>query len=313
MINDTVDIVLATFNGEEFLPQLLNSIVSQDYVNWQLYIADDLSEDRTCEILTEYKNKSVNINVSFNDKNKGVINNFEYLLKKTRSKYLMFCDQDDLWFPDKISKTINKLLELEKSVKTGTPLLVYSDAIIIDKNDNIVNDSFWHCAKINPQRNKINNLLLRNIVTGCTMGLNRELLEMATPFPIGIKMFDWWLALVASVFGEMSYIEVPLLKYRLHQNNTVGIKNKSIYTFIRKLFKGSFDPNLFHKNINELINQAKQFYNKYFHVLDNKTKEMLIDFINIYSYSFIKKRVILQKYSLWTNRLLDNTELIIRI
>ncbi len=190
---------------------------------------------------------------------------------------------------------------------------MYSDAIIIDENDCIVNDSFWHSAKINPRRNKINNLLLSNVVTGCTMAINRELLELATPFPLGIKMFDWWLALVASVFGEMAFVEVPLLKYRVHQNNSVGIKNKSFYTFINKIFKGSFDPDLFRKNMNELIIQAKQFYNTYFHVLDNKTKEILIDFTTIYSYSFVKKRMILQKNSLWTNKIIDNAELLLRI
>ncbi len=116
MKSKTIDIVLATYNGEDFLRQLLESIIIQDYKKWNLFISDDRSTDTTCEILHEYKKKSGNINASFNNNNIGVIKNFEILLKKTRSKYIMFCDQDDIWFPDKISKSVNKLLELEKSV-----------------------------------------------------------------------------------------------------------------------------------------------------------------------------------------------------
>ena len=138
---EKIDILLATYNGEKFVKEQIESILNQTYENFNLIISDDASTDNTLNILEEYEKKDTRIKVFKKEKNKGLIDNFEFLLKNVTSDYFMFSDQDDIWKKDKIEKSINKL----KEESLG---LVYTDLEIVDEKLNVIYPSYWKYKQI---------------------------------------------------------------------------------------------------------------------------------------------------------------------
>lgn len=238
MENSCVDILLATYNGEKYLKPQLDSILNQTYSNFRLLISDDFSSDNTRKILEEYSKKDKRIILYFQNKNLGVIKNFEFLLKKVENEYYMFSDQDDIWKENKIEESLKHIVETNSD-------LVYSDLEVVDENLNITYESYWKLKGIYSKIKKYNNfesLYLNNFVTGCTIISKKVLIEKILPLPNTSKyvLHDYWIALIISQNGKISYIDKPLIKYRQHKNNKIGSKKKSdeIKKFddIRKLF-----------------------------------------------------------------------------
>lgn len=222
---ERVDILLATYNGENYLVEQLESILSQSYSNFRLLISDDCSTDGTRKILEEYKEKDNRIQLFFQGKNLGVIKNFEYLLKKVESKYYMLSDQDDIWKNNKIERTVEKLENSESD-------LVYTDLEVVDENLNVTYKSYWKLKGIYKKVKKYNNfeaLYLNNFITGCTLISKKEFIDDILPLPNTSKfvLHDYWIALIISQKGKIAYIEEPLIKYRQHKNNKIGSKKQS--------------------------------------------------------------------------------------
>lgn len=222
---EKVDILLATYNGEKYLVEQLESILSQTYSDFRLLISDDCSTDGTRKILEEYKNKDDRIQLFFQGKNLGVIKNFEYLLKKVENDYYMLSDQDDIWKNNKIEKSIEKLKNSESD-------LVYSDLEVVDENLNVTYESYWKLKGIYKKIKKYNNfeaLYLNNFITGCTILSKKEYIKDILPLPNTSKfvLHDYWISLIISQKGKISYIEEPLIKYRQHKNNKIGSKKQS--------------------------------------------------------------------------------------
>lgn len=222
---ERVDILLATYNGENYLVEQLESILSQTYSNFRLLISDDCSTDGTRKILEEYKERDSRIQLFFQGKNLGVIKNFEYLLKKVESKYYMLSDQDDIWKENKIEKSVEKLENSESD-------LVYTDLEVVDANLNVTYESYWKLKGIYKKIKKYNNfeaLYLNNFVTGCTLISKGEYIRDVLPLPDTSKfvLHDYWIALIVSQKGKISYIEEPLIKYRQHKNNKIGSRKQS--------------------------------------------------------------------------------------
>ena len=234
---EKVDILLATYNGERYIKEQIDSILNQTHKEFRLLISDDGSKDKTREILEAYKNKDSRIEVYFQENNLGVVKNFEFLLGKVEEKYYMFSDQDDIWKEQKIEKSLKKIEE-------GFDL-VYSDLEVVDENLNVIYSSYWKLKGIYNKIKKYNNfeaLYLNNFVTGCTMISKKELINSFLPLPNTSKfvLHDYWISLILSQNGKIAYIEEPLIKYRQHKNNKVGSKKKSdelkSIDEIRKLF-----------------------------------------------------------------------------
>lgn len=221
---EKVDILLATYNGEKYIREQLDSILNQTHKEFRLLISDDGSTDETRNILNEYKAKDDRIEIFMQEKNLGVVKNFEFLLKKVDAKYYMFSDQDDIWKKEKIEKSLEK-------IKEGFDL-VYSDLEVVDENLNVTYKSYWKLKGIYKKIKKYNNfqsLYLNNFITGCTIISKKELIDSFMPLPNTSKfvLHDYWISLVISQNGKIAYIEEPLIKYRQHKNNKVGSKKKS--------------------------------------------------------------------------------------
>ena len=221
----TVDILLATYNGEKYIVEQIESILNQTHKEFRLLISDDGSTDNTKQIISEYEKKDKRITVFNQKENIGVVQNFEFLMTKVENEYFMFSDQDDIWKEEKIEKTLKKIEE------TGA-MLVYSDLEVVDSDLNITFESYWKLKGIYQKIKKYNNfesLYLNNFVTGCTIIARRELIEKSLPLPKTSKyvLHDYWISLIISQNGKISYVEEPLIKYRQHKNNKVGSKKKS--------------------------------------------------------------------------------------
>jgi glycosyltransferase involved in cell wall biosynthesis len=283
--NQNIDILLSVFNGEKYLEELLISLENQTYKNWTLYIRDDGSTDNSFNIITEFKSRNKNKVIVFKDRNIGVIKSFEFLINKSTSEYVFFCDQDDIWLEDKVSQMLKKLKELETEQKV--PTLVFSDMIIIDENSKIKTNSFWKYHGINPKHNTTNRLLIQNVVTGCASAINKSLIIQLKKIPKDIIMHDWWIALCASLIGKIDYINKPTLKYRIHNDNQIGAKTVSIKrAWEEGLIKSLKRPNEIYSNTCKQAVELLHFMEE--NKIENN-KSIVLDYINLKNRQFLKR------------------------
>ena len=298
-----ITIIISTYNGEKYLKNQLNSLFLQTFKNFQVLVRDDGSSDNTLEVL-----KSYDIKLIKTSKNLGAKESFSELLNyavaNSNSEYFMFCDQDDVWYSDKVEKTLLKIQAMEQECG-DIGLLVHTDLEVVDEKLNILNNSFMDFQKIDPMKNNFNNLLIQNTITGCTMLINRKLAQKCLSIPDSAIMHDWWIGLVACQFGNIGYVNEATMKYRQHTSNAIGAKGFDISFILKNMSKKiSLAENIF---------QAKAFLDRYRDKLDKNTIEMLEDFSTIESKSFWQKRKILLKHKLLKQGLIRNIGLLVKI
>lgn len=225
-MEEKIDILLATYNGEKYLKEQLDSILNQTYKNIRIIISDDCSKDTTPEILKEYQKKDDRIELHIQKNNLGVVKNIEFLLKEVKSPYYMLADQDDYWLPEKAEKSLEKLKE-EKAD------LVFGDLEVVDKNLNTMyssfNDYMLLTRKINKYINSYKVNYLYNCITGCTVLAKKETIEKIIPLPTNSKrvLHDHWIGLMVALNGKLAYVPEKYIRYRQHGNNEVGTEKIS--------------------------------------------------------------------------------------
>lgn len=290
-----VDIILATYNGEANLVQQLDSIIKQQCQDWRLVIRDDVSSDNTPALLEQYANKfNGKIKIIQNDGlNLGACQNFSRLLRHAEADYIMLCDQDDVWLPDKIQITLAKMKEMEATYGIDKPLLVHTDLRVVDANLKVLADSGWQYQKIDPVKGcYLNRSLVQNVPTGCTMMINRALRDIALPIPKEAIMHDWWLALVAAAFGRIGYVAHPTLLYRQHGENVSGAQAWETTRIVRRLLNLGNTK----KIIRDIQKQAGAFLKRYHDVLDPESREMIGIFAGLSDRGFLERRYYIMKY-----------------
>lgn len=224
MSKHEVDILLSTYNGAQFIPEQIESLLAQTNQGWKLLIRDDGSTDATLQLLYSYQAKyPERINV-IPGGNLGVIQSFNELLKLSDSPYVMFCDQDDRWFPDKVEIMLRAVRSVEEENSVAIPVMAFSDLALMDEEGAELNLGFWGQHGVNPHHSTLNRLLLQNVVTGCACIFNRALVQKALPIPQEAIMHDWWLALNAVLFGKLVVIDRQTVYYRQHSGNQVGAR-----------------------------------------------------------------------------------------
>jgi glycosyltransferase involved in cell wall biosynthesis len=229
-----VEILLATFNGEAYLAEQLDSIINQTYRNWTILVHDDGSTDNTMSIIKLYRDKyKTNIKILEDGITYGSAKeNFFHLLRASSAPYIAFCDQDDIWFPDKIKNAVSMMIE----IGDDKPALVHTDLIVVDSNKNTISNSMLDFQAIPRGNRSLLGILAVNNVTGCTMMINERAKALINNPGECAIMHDWWIA--ASVLfhkGEVRFLEQPSVMYRQHENNSFGAKryNPGI---LRRLF-----------------------------------------------------------------------------
>jgi glycosyltransferase involved in cell wall biosynthesis len=260
LYNKSIDIVLATYNGQEYIKEQIDSILSNEGYKKlvkRFIIIDDSSTDNTLELITQYASQHIEIEAYQNTSQLGVIKNFEKGMSYTTSQYIMLSDQDDVWLPSKITKNLTAIHYLEKK-QSQNPCLVFSDKEVVNASLNRIHASYFQLKKIPTQwHENLDNLLQQNMISGCTMLFNRALLEKALPIPHNCFMHDWWLVLFAKAYGDIALINEPLVKYRQHAHNQIGVGTVSWWKRLMNMYSLI---NNFQKKYLKIINQAQLFY-----------------------------------------------------
>lgn len=215
MTNSSVSVALATYNGEKYLREQLDSLLTQTVALDEIVVCDDGSNDKTVEILKEYSLKC-NLKYVVNEKNLGVNKNFEKAIRLCTNQYVAICDQDDIWFPRKIEVLLKKIREVE----SDRPCVVSSQSQSLSKNKGMepyrtIKDSVGVYAT----------LLATGNVQGCTLMLNRKMIDLLKPFPKSYKevmMYDGYISFVAATCGVKYNIGEVLMFYRHHETNVLG-------------------------------------------------------------------------------------------
>lgn len=233
----SVLVLLSTYNGQKYIPEQLDSLILQEEVNLTILIRDDGSKDNTIEILNHYKEENTNIELLF-EENIGAAKSFyrlmDYAMKHyPHYDYYAFCDQDDVWRPEKLKDLIE---EADKS--SNRYKLVYSNVYVTDEKLNIKKE-----LNKNPQISIYSNIVASGQL-GCTQLFNYALLEKACIISLQtinndyLPLHDGWISLVAfSLNGEVMYCKKPTMYYRQHSSNVVGNKNSNILKTITRRIK----------------------------------------------------------------------------
>ncbi len=209
-------VLLSTYNGEKYLNEQMMSLINQKEVDLDVLIRDDGSQDGTIKYLRELKDERINF---WEGENKGVVGSFFELIQRASDKYdfYAFCDQDDVWLEDKISKAVDNLKKFDKSI----PSLYYSGQIIVDERMNIL---YEHNLDI---KRSVEANCIFNQMAGCTAVFNNKLLQKLKEYtPSGIYGHDVWCYRVcAALEGNIVVDSKGYILYRQHCNNAVGMRN----------------------------------------------------------------------------------------
>ena len=225
-----VSIAIATYNGEKYLAEQLESIYNQNYKNIEVIICDDKSNDNTVNILEGFKTK-FGLKYSVNEYNLGVVENFEKAISKCAGEYIFLSDQDDIWMPNKIETLVNEI---------GDYSLIYSNGYLMNDNPQLrkISDLKWMKPfGIDSKQDEFYKYLIFNsFILGCSLMFKRELLNIALPIYRSHRNHDWWLVLCAENQCGVKYIDDALFYYRMHETNYSIMPKLSIQSKLFDLF-----------------------------------------------------------------------------
>lgn len=212
---------MASYNGEEFIKQQIESILVQLSSDDELIISDDGSNDATCDIIGSFDDERIRLIT--NPLPGSPVRNFEHALKHVRGNLIFLSDQDDLWEPHKVRIQAG-LLEFYD--------LVVSDCFLIDSTGSVTADSFYNLRGSGP--GFLKNLYINSFL-GCCMAFRRSIILKALPFPSGIAMHDIWIGLITELFGTTFFCPDKLVRYRRHNNSATQTCGTSSFSFTKKI------------------------------------------------------------------------------
>lgn len=284
--NEKISILLATYNGEKYISEQLDSILNQTYQNFELFICDDCSTDNTFSIIKDYSSRSDKITIIKNEKNLGFKNTFEKLCTYATGNYIAFSDQDDIWYPNRLERCLSSINGYD---------IVCSDSLLIDEFGNSMKMTLFDTLRI-PALLEYPELYFKhlfhaNFVQGATVLIKTDFVKKYLPIPDVFVFHDWWFALNASLNNGILYLPECLIKYRQHHNQiTCNVR----VSFIKEFF------NIKYPNISRHLQNGKN-YCQYF--LDNinlseDNRQYLIETIDFFDNQLMKNRKAAFKYFL---------------
>ena len=312
-----VDILLAAYNGARFIRDQIESILMQTFGGWRLLIRDDGSSDSTRQIIREFAERYPERIFEVRDGlgRLGPSGNFNALLEISDSDYAMFCDQDDIWLPEKIEVSLHKMREVEVRTGPDTPVLVHTDLRLVDSECALVAESAWKYWKLMPEKaKKINRLIVEGRIWGCTIIINRKLREMALPIPEGAIMHDWWVALSACSFGIIEHVPEPTILYSIHGNNHSGVsvrrrRHPSVIAMAQRLFS---NPGA-ESSLRETTRHAAAFYDRFAGSLDPGKGEIIRSYAGLGSKGPLARRYAILKYRMLKTGLKKNIRFLLHV
>lgn len=303
-MGSSVDILLATFEGARFLAEQLASIEAQTCPGWRLIVRDDGSTDDSPAILEGFAQRHAgHVRILRDGRGRlGPCGNFAALLGVSDAPYFMFCDQDDVWLPEKLGTMLGAISIAEKKHGAETPILVHSDLVVTDEVLRVLHPSFWrHARLLNPAKPPSSaSLVLRNFAIGCAAIGNAALREAAMPIPDGVYMHDWWVALVALVLGEIVAHNEATILYRQHQRNSLGGHGRSLVeTIARFISAPATELQRVRFFIQKSQQQAALLQNKFQGDMAPQFRAFLAEFSRLPQAGFLQRKSFLHRYRAW--------------
>ncbi len=216
-----VSVALATYNGERFIREQLDSILPQLSPGDEVIVSDDGSSDGTVDIILGYAEKDERVRL-IKGPGKGAVRNFEHAISQCSGDVIFLCDQDDVWLPGKVEAVLKKFDE------SGADLVLHNAKIVNEDLAEIV--SFFENRRV--AKGVLRNIY-KNSYMGCAMAFLSSLKRAALPFPKNLPMHDQWLGLVAEMYGKVAFIDEPLMLYRRHGGNVTGDRHSSLANMLK--------------------------------------------------------------------------------
>ncbi len=283
----SVSVALAVYNGEKYLAELLSSLQNQTLQPYELVILDDCSADDSIEIIKAFP-LSFEKKLFSNERNMGPVYTFKKLASLCNGNYIAFCDQDDIWIPEKLQLSLSEI----KKINTKIPGMVFTDLSVMDEEGKLMEYSYFKQRKIQACKLSFADILFGNVVTGCTTLINKAMARELLKMPLNVIMHDWWMALIAYSFGEYSFVNKSTVLYRSH-SNSVTKKDKT--SFIKIFFDEYKKKSAY---LHENIQQAIEFKKLYSSDLSRRDLKKLEQFINLQHKTFLHKRIVRDSRSL---------------
>lgn len=270
-----VAILLATYNGERYLDALIDSLLAQTVDDFMIYVSDGGSTDATMEIVARHAARLGDRFVLLPPapKRLNAAANFGRLLDATEAHHVLFCDQDDVWLPEKVALTLAEMRRMERRHGADAMLLVHTDLVVVDAALETIYSSYVERMHIRPDRNDLMSLLFRNVATGCTIAINRTLYLAAKPIPTEAMMHDHWLMKVAAAFGHTSFVNTPTILYRQHASNAIGAGAVGLRGFAMQMHRVVLGKGL--RVMLAYTLSIRIFVQRYGDRLDLRTREVL--------------------------------------
>ncbi len=310
-----IDVLLATHNGADFLDAQLRSLREQSEQGFRLLVRDDASTDATPALLEEWSARwpgKMEL-LDGGGLRLGACGSFAALLARSDADYAMFCDQDDVWLPEKIARTLGKMTAVERESGPDRPLLVHTDLAVVDASLRPLAPSYWRYQHLDVRRGvTLNRLLMQNVATGCAAMANRALVRKAVPIPAEAVLHDWWLALVAAAFGRIERLDEPTVCYRQHAGNQVGAVRWDLAHLARKAGK-LWDCGYLVEALAAGTRQAGAFLERFGPELTPPQRRAIEAFAGLGGCGFFRRRWRLARHGFYRSGLLRNLGLFARI
>lgn len=226
-----VSVAMATYNGEKYIREQLDSILAQTYTDFEIVVCDDCSKDNTISILREYEKNNNRIHIYENEQNLGFKKNFEKAAGLCCGDYIAFSDQDDIWTPDHLQILLDGINGYDCSGAANIYIDKYGNEIPLLQGTRIFpkTKKDWFFFELN-----------RNVFQGAAMMITKELRDKVLPIPDAVFTHDWWFALMAAQERGVNYLDVPILYYRrLSESVTIQDMDISLKGRIKKVFSFS--------------------------------------------------------------------------
>lgn len=285
------DILMATYNGGSFIQEQIESLLTQTRPDWRLLIRDDGSTDQTVSICGQYAARFPGRIVVIKDGlgQLGSTGNFNRLLRESDAEYSMFCDQDDVWLPDKIEKTLSAMHKLEGENSVGTPLLVFTDTTVVNEKLELISNSLLQylgrTTNVKPHQ-----VLLESPANGNTIMINKPLRELVSQMPKEVVYHDVWFTLAAAVFGKLSFVNQATILWRRHSVAVGGVKNRKLSRYLSVSFADH------RKYFYRRLGQCALFYNSFGQQMNDQDKSLFAAASQIPQVNWIMRRYLLIRH-----------------
>jgi glycosyltransferase involved in cell wall biosynthesis len=287
----TCDIILAVWNGQNYLPAMLDSLLSQTTSDFNVLVRDDGSTDGSLEILENYKPKfDGRLSVIAGKPTGSATANFAILMRETKANYVLFADQDDVWKPEKVKLTLRSLKDAEAKYGKSTPIYFATDIAVVNKDLEMISPSYWKWKRLKPSMmGKLSQSLICVPIQGMASGINRALLDLSNPVAEKAISHDWWAQLIAAAMGKVICDPTVTALYRVHGGNASVPKEVGLVPYL----KLGLDASFLRRGLGRRIEQANALADALTGRMPPDKLKIIRKFTRLQSQGFVQRRLTL--------------------